>query len=314
MTGTASSDQQRIARAMLTYLAEPADPAVCGLLQVLSPAELMTCIRSGTLPASATDLPGGVPAAKAALRHYRDQLAGVPADAGLASARRRDIRLVCPGDPDWPVQLDDLGAARPYALWARGTASLRSCWQRAVSVVGSRAATAYGAHVATQITVSLTGQGWTIVSGAAYGIDAAAHHGALVAGDATVAVLACGVDHAYPRRHVDLLASIAAHGAVISEYPPGQLPQRHRFLARNRLIAALTVGTVVVEAGLRSGALNAAGRARELGRPVMAVPGPVTSSTSDGCHQLIRDGQATCITCADEVIADVSPATGRHSG
>ena len=153
-----------------------------------------------------------------------------------------------------------------------------------------------------------------MISGAAYGIDAAAHHGAFVAGGATVAVLACGVDHAYPRGHADLLASIAAHGAVISEYPPGQLPQQRRFLARNRLIAALTMGTVVVEAGRRSGALNAARHARELRRPVMAVPGPVTSSTSGGCHQLIRDGQATCVTCAEDVITDVSPVTGRPSG
>ena len=313
MTGTASADQQRIARATLTYLAEPADPVICGLLRMLRPTELLACVRSGTIPASATDIPGGAVAARSALARCRGQLANVPADAGLAGFARRGIRLVCPGDADWPVQLDDLGATRPYALWVRGTIELRSCWQRAVAIVGSRAATAYGAHIATQIAASLSGQGWTIVSGAAYGIDAAAHQGALVAGGGTVAVLACGVDHAYPRGHVDLLASIAAHGAVISEYPPGQLPQRHRFLARNRLITALTAGTVVVEAGLRSGALNTARHARELGRPVMAVPGPVTSSASGGCHQLIRDGQATCITCAADVFADVSPATGRHS-
>ncbi len=148
---------------------------------------------------------------------------------------------------------------RPCRVWVRGTPDLRSCRERAVAIVGSRAATAYGVHVATEIATSLSGQGWTVVSGAAYGVDAAAHHGALVAArGATVAVLACGVDHAYPRGHADLLASIAACGAVISEYPPGQLPQRRRFLARNRLIAALTMGTVVVEAGLRSGALYAA--------------------------------------------------------
>jgi len=173
------------------------------------------------------------------------------------------VRLICPGDQDWPIQLEDLGAAQPYALWEGGTAGLRSCCQRAVAIVGSRATTAYDAHVATQIAASLSGQGWTIVSGAAYGSDAAAHHGALVAaGGTTVAVLACGVDHTYPQGHADLLASIAAHGAVISEYPPGQLPQRRRFLARNRLIAALTAGTVIVEAGLRSGALNTARHAR----------------------------------------------------
>lgn len=316
MTTITSADQQRIARATLTYLAEPADPMVCGLLQILSPAELVASIRSGSIPTRVTGVPGGLPAARATLTHCRGQLHRVPADAGLAGLQQRGARLVCPGDTDWPGQLEDLGVSRPYALWVRGAdrAGLGSCCQRAVAIVGSRAATAYGAHVATEIAASLSGQGWTVISGAAYGIDAAAHHGAFVAGGATVAVLACGVDHAYPRGHADLLASIAAHGAVISEYPPGQLPQQRRFLARNRLIAALTMGTVVVEAGRRSGALNAARHARELRRPVMAVPGPVTSSTSGGCHQLIRDGQATCVTCAEDVITDVSPVTGRPSG
>ena len=134
------------------------------------------------------------------LARCRSQLHRVPPDAGLGSCQQRGIRLVCPGDPDWPAQLDDLGAARPYALWARGTADLRACWQNAISVVGSRAATAYGMHVATQISASLSGQGWTVVSGAAYGIDAAAHSGALVTGGVTVAVLACGVDYHLPAR------------------------------------------------------------------------------------------------------------------
>jgi len=218
MTTITPAEQQRIARATLTYLAEPADPAVCGLLQVLSPAELVASIRSGSIPATVNDVPGGLRAASATLRHCRSHLHRVPADAGLASSQQQGARLICPGDPDWPIQLEDLGTGRPYALWVRGTAALRSCCQRAVAIVGSRAVTAYGAHVATEIAAGLSGQGWTIVSGAAYGIDAA--------------VLACGVDHAYPRAHADLLASIAAHGAVISEYPPGQLPQRRRFLFR----------------------------------------------------------------------------------
>ena len=233
----------------------------------------------------------------------------IPAGAGLASFPGQGICLVCPGDRDWPVQLDDLGGARPYALWVRGTADLQSCCQRAISIVGSRGATAYGTQVAIEIAVSLSGQGWTITSGAAYGIDAAAHRGALAADHATVAVLACGMDCPYPRGHVDLLAGIAARGTVISEYPPGSLPQRHRFLARNRVLTALTAGTVVVEAGLLSGALNAARCARQLGRPVMAIPGPVTSGQSAGCHQLIRDGHATCVTCAADVRTDASPAT-----
>jgi DNA processing protein len=309
MTATSATDQERIARGTLTYLAEPADPVVCALLQVLSAAEVLAGIRSGTIPADVTSVPGGLAAARSELRRYRDQLRRVPADADLARFQDRGIRLVCPGDPGWPVQLDDIGAARPYALWVRGTADLPSYGPRAVSVVGSRAATAYGAHVAVEISAGLTGLGWTIVSGAAYGIDVAAHHGALAAGGATVAVLACGVDYPYPRGHADLLAGIAARGAVISEYPPGQLPSRRRFLARNRVIAALTAGTVVVEARQRSGALNAARQARELGRPVMAVPGPVTSAQSAGCHQLIRDGHATCVTGTADIRTDLSPAT-----
>ena len=306
---TITSAEQRIARATLTYLAEPADPVICGLLQVLSPAELVASIRSGSIPASVTGVPGGLSAAGTTLRHCRGQLHRVPAGAGLAGFQQRGARLVCPGDPDWPVQLEDLGAARPYALWVRGTAVLRSCGPRAVAIVGSRAATAYGAHVATEIAASLSGQGWIVVSGAAYGIDAAAHHGALVAGGMTVAVLACGVDYTYPRGHRALLAAIAANGTVVSEYPPGRLPEKRRFLACNRIITALTTGTVVVEAGLRSGALNTARHARELGRPVMAIPGPVTSSQSAGCHQLIRDEGATCVTSASDIIAGISQAT-----
>ena len=314
MSTAAAADQRQIALAMLTYLAEPADPIVCGLLHELGPVELVACIRSGTLPASAAGVPGGLAAAWPVLARCRSQLHRVPPDAGLGSCQQLGIRLVCPGDPGWPARLDDLGAARPYAVWVRGTADLRACWQNAVSVVGSRAATAYGMHVSKEISADLGGEGWTVVSGAAYGIDAAAHSGALVTGGMTVAVLACGVDCTYPRGHQALLAAIAAHGAVISEYPPGWLPARHRFLARNRIIGALTAGTVIVEAGLRSGTLNAARHARVRGRPVMAVPGPVTSSQSAGCHQLIRDHGATCITSASDVIACVSPATGSGRG
>ena len=120
MTTITSADQQRIARATLTYLAEPADPMVCGLLQILSPAELVASIRSGSIPTRVTGVPGGLPAARATLTHCRGQLHRVPADAGLAGLQQRGARLVCPGDTDWPGQLEDLGVSRPYALWVRG--------------------------------------------------------------------------------------------------------------------------------------------------------------------------------------------------
>jgi DNA processing protein len=175
-------------------------------------------------------------------------------------------------------------------------------------VVGSRAATSYGLHVAGELGFALAEQQWAIVSGAAYGIDAAAHRGALAAPGPTVAVLACGADVAYPRSHEALLGRVAAEALIVSEAPPGGLPLRRRFLVRNRLIAALSGGTVVVEAGVRSGALSTARHARRLGRPVLAVPGPVTSGLSAGCHLLLRQWpEATLVTCADEVIEAVGP-------
>jgi DNA processing protein len=174
-------------------------------------------------------------------------------------------------------------------------------------MVGSRAATGYGAHVAGEIAADLAERGWAIVSGGAYGVDAAAHRGALAAGGTTIAVLACGVDYAYPAGHADLFADIAARGLVISEWPPGRHPARFRFLVRNRTIAALACGTVVVEAGERSGALNTARHAAQLGKPLMAVPGPVTSAQSAGCHRIIRDWGATCVTRADDIIEMLSP-------
>jgi DNA processing protein len=270
----------------------------------------VAAITAGTLPGTGPACgksPARRRALEAALGRWRIRLSWLPDDAGLADARRDGIRLVCPGDPEWPASLDELGPARPYALWLRGQADLRQACLRSVSMVGSRAATGYGAHVAGEIAADLGERGWTIVSGGAYGIDAAAHRGALATGALTVAVLACGVDYPYPAGHADLFADIATHGLVISEWPPGRQPARLRFLVRNRTIAALTRGTVIVEAGERSGALNTARHAAQLGRPLMAVPGPVTSAQSAGCHRIIREWAATCVTCADDVIEMLSP-------
>jgi len=302
--------EQRLARAALTYLAEPGDPALGALLALCEPAEVVAAIKADLLPATGPgcgDSPASRKALERALARWRARLPGLPGDADIAAACRDGIRLVCPGDPQWPERLDELGAVRPYALWLRGRVDLPSACRRSVSMVGSRAATGYGAHVAGEIAADLGEQGWTIVSGGAYGIDAAAHRGAQVVGAITIAVLACGVDYPYPAGHAGLFADIAAAGLVISEWPPGRHPARLRFLVRNRVIAALTCGTVVVEAGGRSGALNTARHAAELGRPLMAVPGPVTSRQSAGCHRIIRDWGATCVTCAADIIEMVSP-------
>ena len=302
--------EQHFARAALTYLAEPGDPALGALLEICEPAEVLTAIKAGTVPGTGPgcgDSPASRRALERALDRWRIRLPWLPDDAGLTAALHDGIRLVCPADPDWPGGLDELGPARPYALWLRGHADLRLACLRSVSIVGARAATGYGAHVAGEIAADLGERGWVIVSGGAYGIDAAAHRGALAAGAATLAVLACGVNYAYPAGHASLFADIAAHGLVISEWPPGRQPARLRFLVRNRTIAALTCGTVIVEAGERSGALNTARHAAQLGKPLMAVPGPVTSAQSAGCHRIIREWGATCVTRAEDIIEMLSP-------
>ncbi|MCK9876178.1 DNA-processing protein DprA [Frankia sp. Ag45/Mut15] len=253
---------------------------------------------------------------------------GVDPHRDLEAAARVGARLVCPGDPQWPTSLDALDRlpgerggslpGAPLCLWVRGPADPQALAARSVAVVGCRAATSYGLHLAGEIAFDLAERGWTIVSGAAFGIDAAAHRAALAAHGRTIAVLAGGVDVPYPGAHARLLAEIADVGAVISEIAPGTPPFRRRFLTRNRVIAALCRATVIVEAGLRSGALNTVAHARRLGRQVLAVPGPVTSSTSAGCHRLLRDfrEQTTLVTSADDIceeIADVGSFAGREN-
>jgi DNA processing protein len=296
----------RYARAALSSLAEPGDLVLGAMLRSASPAEVLALTRSGDdlLPG----LPGLDPGmVSRAMSRWRARLAGVPSPGRLAMWEGGDVRLVCPGDPEWPTQLDDLGDARPLLLWLRGATDLRFACLRSVSIVGARAATGYGTHVAGELAADLAGSGWAIVSGGAYGIDAAAHRGALAVGGCTVAVLASGLSFGYPRGHQDLFDMICDGGLLVSERLPDQAPTRPGFLVRNRMIAALSRGTAVVEAALRSGALNTARQAGELRRPVMAVPGPVTSDLSAGCHDLIRDGRATLVTGACDVAELLSP-------
>jgi DNA processing protein len=289
--GTAPA-AERLARAALCRIIEPGDEAAWQLLQQHGPVEAADRLAHGR----------GLP--DALLRRaegYRARAAGIDPAADLEQARSLGARLVCPGDQDWPTQLDDLGPSRPIALWVRGDASLRLLALRSVAMVGARACTAYGAHVAAETAAELADAAWVVTSGGAYGIDAAAHRGALSATGITIGVLACGVDQVYPRGHAALLARIAEQGLLVSELPLGMHPTKPRFLLRNRLIAALTRGTVVVEAAHRSGALSTARRARDLNRLVMGIPGPVTSELSAGVHALLRSG-AALVTDAAEVI------------
>ncbi|MFG2878642.1 DNA-processing protein DprA [Streptomyces sp. NPDC048337] len=287
---------EELARAALTRVLEPGDEHGGRWLREYGAVGLMRLL---TAPDAEPGVPGGV---------GEERLAGYRRRAALADPRR-DLelaaesggRFVCPGSAEWPTQLDDLGDARPVGLWLRGRPSLRTWALRSVAVVGARACTPYGAHMAQTLAAGLAERGWVVVSGAAFGIDGAAHRGALASGGATAAVLACGADVAYPRGHAGLLGRIAGQGLVLGELPPGSHPTPSRFVLRNRVIAALTRGTVVVEAAHRSGSLVTARRARQLGRITMGVPGPATSGLSAGVHELLR-GEAALVTDADEVI------------
>jgi DNA processing protein len=298
------------ARAALTYLAEPADQWLNGLISAHGAPRTLEAIREGRLPDPSGDFP--IPqfiqrTLQRSIERCRVRLDELPTPDEVIAFRASGIRLICPGDPEWPEQLADLGLDQPYALWLRGTADLRFNCLRSVAVVGSRAATAYGSYVAAEFAASVAARGWAVVSGGAFGVDASAHRGALGADGVTVAVLACGVDVPYPVGHTELFEAVAAQGVIVSEWPPGRTVSRLRFLVRNRVIAALATGTLVVEAGERSGAVNTARHARDLGRRLMAVPGPVTSDQSAGCHRIIREWQGTLVTTAAEVIEHLSP-------
>ncbi len=308
-------DGQRLACAALTYLAEPGDRAAGALLRTWGPEALVAAIKAGSVPRQATIADDADPALAAgigrSMRNWRVRLPEIPGERDLGAAELAGIRLVCPGEPEWPTQLDVLGDARPYALWLRGSADLRYSCLRSVSVVGARAATAYGSHVSAELAAGLACRGWAVVSGGAYGIDGCAHRGAVAADGITIAILACGVDNPYPHGNHELFECIAAQGLLVSEWPPGRNPTRARFLARNRVIAALSRGTVVVEARRRSGALSTARHARDMYRPLMAVPGPVTSDSSAGCHLIMREWGATCVTSSDDVLEQVA-AVGEY--
>lgn len=285
-------------RVLLSRLSEPVDAPLHRRIAEVGAVETATELVEGTSPLR-----------NAASLRARLSRGGPESlvDADLAAAQRVGARVLVPGTPAWPTQLDQLGDRAPILLWVLGCGDLRLLALRSIAVVGARAATSYGETIARRWSAEFAEQGWTVVSGGAFGIDAAAHRGALAAGGVTVCVLASGVDTPYPRSHDSLLAEIADNGLVVSESPPGSAAMRQRFLTRNRLIAVLSRATLVVEAALRSGARSTAGEAADIARPVLAVPGPVTSASSSGCHALIRQHVAELVSGADDVMSLLDP-------
>jgi DNA processing protein len=299
--GPRPDDEERLARVALSRVVEPGDDRVGRLVAETSAAQVWSALLAKDLRVTGVD-------------GYLLRLPEADPHRDLERAAAAGIRVLVPGDAEWPSRLDGFGPKAPLLLWVKGERDLAAFTERSVAIVGARAATDYGEYVAAELAADLAAAGWAVISGGAYGIDARAHRGALAAGGATAAVLACGVDVAYPRGHETLFAEITRRGLVVGELPPACTPTRFRFLERNRLIAGLTAGVVVVEAAVRSGAANTARWAERLGRPVMAVPGPVTSSMSAGCHVLLRSHSAELVTDAAEVIevvgrigADLAP-------
>lgn len=309
----APMEQQRadtlLARIAWSRVAEPGDGTAGMLVATLGAERALDLLVQGAeagaiqqamkecRPRAAGDI--SLRALTEALNRWTPRLNRAETVRDIERARESHLRVVLPGDPMWPTTLDDLGVHAPNMLWVKGDPhQLRA---QSLGVVGARAATGYGSHVTAELVDGVCQAGIAIVSGAAYGIDAVAHRTALAAGTPTIAVVAGGADRPYPRAHESLLERISAAGVVCSEMVPGSAPTRWRFLQRNRLIACISQAILVTEAGVRSGSLNTAGHASQLGRPIAAVPGPITSAASAGCHKLVRDYDAVLVTNAQEV-------------
>jgi DNA processing protein len=306
-------DEDRAARVALTWLAEPGNRTVWSLVRMYgAPATLDRLLRG--------DSPDGSLRAAVIARSASGDARRI-AEAALRRADRLGAQVIVPADPEWPTPVEALATLEldaggrvnqdvrpPLCIWKRGSWPLHEALDRSVAIVGARAATGYGVHVTTDLAFGLAERGWTVVSGGAFGIDAAAHRAALAAGGLTIAVLACGVDRPYPVGNSAMFERIAETGLLISEWPPGSEPLRHRFLIRNRVIAAATVGTIVVEAAARSGAVQTMSRVVALGRTAMVVPGPVTSAMSVGCHELLREfPPARVVGGLPHVLEEISP-------
>lgn len=295
---------ERSARMLLSFVATPSEEATGRLLNRLGAEDVVALAdKDGPVP--------GMDRAEAAVwrdrihaRYRVDQLSALLTESG-------GFRFLIPSDQVWPTSLQDLGDRAPYGLWVNGnTDLLRSDSSARVTITGARAATGYGTFIAEEISSDLAGDGRTVVAGGAYGIEGSAHRAVLAGGGSTVAVMASGIDRPYPAGHNQLFERIAQKGLIMSEVPPGISPTRQRFMDRSRIIAALSGATVVVEAGVRSGTMRTAKEAKDLGRIVAAVPGPVTSAASYGTNLLLQEGSARLITNANDLVKFLEAETG----
>ncbi|GAA3595203.1 DNA-processing protein DprA [Klugiella xanthotipulae] len=318
------------ARSVWSRLAEPGDRIAGVVINELGAVRVLDELVAGTsssgllslmgdgareeLAASGRDgrrQPATADYLGAACERWRPRLISAEALRACDTAALLAASILVPELDGWPARVNDLGDHSPIALWSRGRVP-SALLGASLSMVGSRASTGYGEHATVELASGVAARGLAVVSGGAYGIDGTAHRSALFSHGSTVAVLAGGIDRLYPSGHVSLFDRILADGLIVSEMPPGFSPTRWRFLQRNRIIAALGNATLVCEAGSRSGSLNTAGHAASMGRPLGAVPGPITSASSAGCHKLLREYDAVCVTTVDEAVelAGIAPASG----
>lgn len=290
------------AEAAWSFLVEPGDRIAGALIRRLGSTEALALVVGRPAPSTLVDDDVSASDAAEALARWEPRMETPALFRSLSSAATLGVRIVRSSDEHWPGGLGDLQDNGPRLLWVRGNPDALPSRESSVGIVGARASTGYGEHVAMDFAAGFVSRGYTVVSGGAYGIDGMAHRATLACGGSTVAVMAGGLDNLYPSGHDELLRRIINTGAVVSEVPPGGAPTRWRFLQRNRLIAAMSGCTVVIEAGYRSGSLNTATHARELDRPLGVVPGPITSGQSAGCHRLLRTNPAAQLVTS---VADV---------
>jgi DNA processing protein len=313
--GDEAEPARLLATALLGFAAEPGDGALGRVIAAIGAVAAADALLAGVDAAALVELvtSAGEPfderEAASGIDRWRPRLDHPLFVRSLVQAARVGARLLVPGDRLWPGGVDELAQHAPVTLWVRGRAEALVD-EPSIALVGARAATSYGEHVALESAAGLVDRGYTVVSGGAYGIDGMAHRSAIASNGTTVAFLAGGVDRFYPLGHESLLTRIAGTGAVVSELACGAAPTKWRFLQRNRLIAAASDATVVLEAGMRSGSLNTAGHAAALGRPLGAVPGPVTSPASAGCHRLLREYDAVCVVDAEQMAELAATARG----
>ncbi|GAA4195160.1 DNA-processing protein DprA [Gryllotalpicola kribbensis] len=319
--GRASDDAELTARVIWSALAEPGDGVAGRLIDDLGAADAIELVYRDEPFASPSALRHEATAVATAV-HAAYSVRGLEPPAGVragflrwqprmspmfirsvfAMAAASGTELLVPDDPQWSAGFAGLGDHAPLLLWGLGNVELLAGYGTSAAMVGTRAATGYGTHVATELSAGLAERGWTVVSGGAYGIDAASHRAALATHGNTVAVMAGGLNSFYPIGNSELIARVAREGLVVAEVPFGTPPTPFRFLARNRMIAAMASAVVVVEAGARSGSINTANHASDIGRPIGAVPGPITSPSSVGCHRLLKEGRAEVVEGVDDII------------